>query len=182
MSQRERFRKIIGDSILENGNLAPWLKQNREQALAEFDRREDTGTFHGVYRFLEDIKTQAQDNGDFFTGYEFCDIESLQMERESHVAQRIELKLFVDGQEIDAGRTSLGGDPVWEQNEELPVCPSCDRNLTLVFQLDSLAQLSRNRDLGVNLSGEDYAFGDVGLVRFFRCIDCNEFAANWECG
>jgi hypothetical protein len=104
------------------------------------------------------------------------------MERESHTAQRIELKLFVDGQEIDAGRTSLGGDPVWEQNEDLPVCPSCDRNMTLVFQLDSLAQLSRNRDLGVDLSGEDYAFGDAGLVRFFRCIDCNEFDANWECG
>jgi hypothetical protein len=57
MSQKERFKKIIGDVILENGNLSPWLKQNMEQALAEFDRRENTGTFHGVYRFLEDIKT-----------------------------------------------------------------------------------------------------------------------------
>ncbi|MCE9609279.1 MAG: hypothetical protein K8R23_03530 [Chthoniobacter sp.] len=182
MTQKEQFRKIIEDVIQEHEKYAPWLKENMGTVLTEFDRRKDTGTFHGVYRFLDDIKFRAKKNKDFFTGYEFCEIESLQMERDTHTAQKIELKLLVDGREINAGRTSLGGRPVWEQNDDHPVCPVCDRNMTLVFQLDSLAQLSENKELGVKISRKDYAFGDVGIVRFFRCIDCNEFASNWECG
>jgi hypothetical protein len=182
MNQKARFRKIIEKVVRDMDDLAPWLNKNLEAVLAEFDSRKETGTFHGVYRFLEEMKGRAKEHGDFFTGYEFHEIESLQMEREIHTAQKIELKLFIEGQEIDPGRTSLGGEPIWEQNEDHPVCPSCDRNMTLVFQLDSLAQLSQNSKLGVDISEDDYAFGDVGIVRFFRCIDCNEFAANWECG
>ena len=104
------------------------------------------------------------------------------MARETHTAQKIELKLFVDGIEVDSGRTSLGGTPIWEQYEDRPICPACDQNMTLVFQLDSLAQLPKNKDLGIDVSRGDYAFGDVGIVRFFRCVDCNEFEGNWECG
>lgn len=182
MTQKEQFRKIIEDAINENEDCAPWLRKNMGDVLTEFDLREDSGTFQGVYRFLDEIKRRAKNNEDFFTGYEFCEIESLQMERGIHTAQKIELKLLVDGREIDAGRTSLGGEPIWEQREDHPVCPVCDRNMTVVFQLDSLAQLSANKELGINISREDYAFGDVGIIRFFRCSDCNKFAGNWECG
>jgi len=182
MNQKIRFREIIENVIRERDDFAPWLNENIELILAEFDSRKETGTFHGVYQFLEEIKGRAKEHEDFFSGYEFHEIESLQMEREIHTAQKIELKLFVDGKEIDPGRTSLGGEPIWEQSENHPVCRVCDRNMTLVFQLDSLAQLSQNRGLGVEISEDDYAFGDVGIVRFFRCVDCNEFDANWECG
>lgn len=182
MTQKKRFRKIIEKVINEGGNLAPWLKSNQQPILAEFDSREDTGTFHGIYQFLEEIKGRAEKHEDFFTGYEFHEIESLQMARETHTAQRVELKLFLDGTEINPGRTSLGGEAIWEQHDDHPVCPVCDRNMTLVFQLDSLAQLSQNKNLKGKISQDDYAFGDVGIVRFFRCIDCNEFDANWECG
>ena len=182
MNQKDRFRKILENVFAEGGDLAPWLKDNAKLVLAEFDRREDTATFHGVYQFLEEVKARAKEHNDFFTGYEFHEIETLQMERKTHTAQKIELQLLVDGKVIDSGRTSLGGEPVWEQNEKHPVCPVCDRNMTLVFQLDSLAQLSQNKRLDVSISRADYAFGDVGIVRFFRCVDCNEFDANWECG
>jgi hypothetical protein len=182
MTQKKHFRKIIEKAIKDGGSMAPWLKANIKTALDEFDNREDTATFYGVYKFLEDIKSRAELHEDMFTGYEFHEIQSLQMVRETHFAQNIELKLFVDGKEIDPGRTSIGGSPVWEQHEDHPVCPECDRNMTLVFQLDSLAQLSKNQKAGVNISRDDYAFGDVGIVRFFRCIDCNRFDANWECG
>lgn len=182
MTQKKRFRNILEKAIHEGGDLAPWLKSNAEPILAEFDNRQDTETFHGIYQFLREITGRAEKHEDFFTGYEFHEIESLQMDRETHAAQKVELKLFVDGTEIDPGRTSLGGEPIWEQHEDHPVCPVCDRNMALVFQLDSLAQLSQNKELGVNLSRDDYAFGDVGIVRFFRCVDCNKFDANWECG
>ena len=181
MSQKATFRNIIKEVIQKNESCAPWLKKNLEQVLHEFDIREETGTFYGVYQFIEEIKDRAKEHEDFFSGYEFHEIESLQMNRETHTAQKIELKLFVDGKEIDSGRTSLGGEPVWEQNEDHPVCPDCDKNMTLVFQLDSLAQLSNNMNVGISIS-DDYAFGDVGIVRFFRCADCNKFDANWECG
>lgn len=182
MNQKQQFRNIIEKVIDEGGDTAPWLKANLRTVLEEFDKREDTGTFHGVYKFIKDIEARAEDHDDFFTGYEYHEIQALQMARETHLAQNIELKLFVDGKEIDPGRTSIGGSPVWEQHEDHPVCPECDRNMTLVFQLDSLAQLSKNQKAGVNISRDDYAFGDVGIVRFFRCIDCNRFDANWECG
>ena len=182
MNQKEQFRKIIEKVIKKHGKYAPWLKKNMGSVLAEFDSREDTGTFHGVYQFLKEIESRAEEHDDFFTGYDFHEIESLQMARDTHIAQKIELKLFVDGKEIDPGRTSLGGPPEWEQKKEHPVCPTCDRNMTLVFQLDSLAQLSKNEVLGADISRADYEFGDVGIIRFFRCIDCNTFDANWDCG
>jgi hypothetical protein len=182
MNQKEQFRKIIEKVINENGEHSPWLKKNVRSVLAEFDSRENTGTFHGVYQFLKEIVSRAEAHDDFFSGYDFHEIESLQMARDTHIAQKIELKLFVDGKEMDPGRTSIGGPAVWEQNENHPVCPTCDRNMTLVFQLDSLAQLSKNEGLGADISRDDYEFGDVGIVRFFRCIGCNTFDANWECG
>lgn len=64
---------------------------------------------------------------------------------------------------VDAKRTKLGGKPDWIQADETPFCPTCNRGMVLVAQIDSV---------------DDYfMFGDAGMLYVFQCTGCGSPAA-----
>lgn len=78
-------------------------------------------------------------------------------------------------------RTRLGGKPDWIQGNESPICESCQKTMTFVAQIDSIAH--QDSDLGRFLSGEgSFMFADVGMIYVFWCSKCNETKAVLQCG
>ena len=64
----------------------------------------------------------------------------------------------------------LAGYPAWVQGIEYPNCPTCDKQMRLVFQIDSEDNLP-------------YMFGDVGCGHITQCETHKEqLAFGWACG
>jgi hypothetical protein len=73
-------------------------------------------------------------------------------------------------------RTKLGGNPDWVQKEDVrPQCNFCKRPMTFVAQIDSIEHYSpsnphsrRHRQ-----GGQQWMFGDVGMIYVFFCFYCS---------
>ncbi|MFN8019911.1 MAG: DUF1963 domain-containing protein [Acidimicrobiales bacterium] len=64
----------------------------------------------------------------------------------------------------------LGGWPRWIQAAEYPACPTCGRQMSVLFQLDSNDHVP-------------YMFGDMGIGHITQCPDHqNVVAFGWACG
>jgi len=80
-------------------------------------------------------------------------------------------------------RSKLGGEPDWGQGKETPRCSSCDSPMSFVGQIDSIEHDDDYNPNAVNWrSGQDYMFGDVGMIYIFFCFDCLETQSIFQGG
>jgi len=73
---------------------------------------------------------------------------------------------------ISNGRENLnriGGHPTWIQDAEYLTCPTCNRTLNFLLQLDS------------GCDGEGYLWGTGGTCYLFWCDDCKTSSMFWQC-
>lgn len=86
--------------------------------------------------------------------------------------------------EYHGRRTKLGGEPRWEQGEELPICPSCRQKMTFVAQIDSVEHQWKSNPHSVPAykQKQKWMFGDVGMIYVFFCFECCEPASVFQCG
>jgi len=66
----------------------------------------------------------------------------------------------------------IGGEPCWIQDAEYPNCPSCNKMMPYLFQLDS--------DLPTGGGGE-WLWGSGGTVYGFWCDGCRISGLLWQC-
>jgi hypothetical protein len=66
----------------------------------------------------------------------------------------------------------VGGHPTWIQSAEYPTCPSCQRLMPMLLQLDS--------DLPTQDGGE-WLWGSGGICYVFWCGSCKVSASLWQC-
>jgi uncharacterized protein YwqG len=80
-------------------------------------------------------------------------------------------------------RTKLGGNPDWIQEPENILCPTCEKPMTFVAQIDSIEHQLHNNPHSVNAlsSDQEYMFGDVGMLYLFYCFECSETTSTIQC-
>jgi hypothetical protein len=66
----------------------------------------------------------------------------------------------------------IGGEPCWIQNAEYPHCPSCQKLMPYLMQLDS--------DLPT-ADGHEWLWGSGGICYGFWCDDCKLSGFLWQC-
>ncbi len=66
----------------------------------------------------------------------------------------------------------IGGEPTWIQDADYPSCPSCQRVMTFLLQLDS--------DLVVD-DAPEWLWGSGGIGYCFWCDDCKISGLHWQC-
>ncbi|MGW6705910.1 DUF1963 domain-containing protein [Streptomyces sp. NPDC054956] len=64
----------------------------------------------------------------------------------------------------------LGGEPAWLQGDETPTCPSCERPMPLIVQLE------QGPDPGTAMN-----FGGGGCAYAFACEPCARALFLWQC-
>jgi hypothetical protein len=81
-------------------------------------------------------------------------------------------------------RTKLGGQPDWEQYEEVPVCDECKEPMTFVAQIDSVEHDWDSNPHRVDALSENqkWMFGDVGMIYVFFCFGCTGTKSVFQCG
>lgn len=85
-------------------------------------------------------------------------------------------------------RTKLGGEPDWDQGEDVPVCEGCKKKkkkkMTFVAQIDSVEHQSKSNPHSVSALSKDqkWMFGDVGMIYVFFCFGCGETKSVFQCG
>jgi hypothetical protein len=57
-------------------------------------------------------------------------------------------------------RNKIGGEPNFLQEKEIPICPSCTKEMTFYSQIDSLS--------------DEIIIADCGIIYTFLCFDCVE--------
>jgi hypothetical protein len=78
-------------------------------------------------------------------------------------------------------RTKMGGKPDWIQSDATPICEHCQKAMTFVAQIDSIAHQSS--ELGRRLSEKNsFMFVDVGMIYVFWCSKCYETRSVLQCG
>ena len=80
-------------------------------------------------------------------------------------------------------RSKLGGEPVWEQTNETPICSSCNNEMSFIAQIDSIEHDSEENTNRIDCLSDDqeYMFGDVGIIYVFFCFDCCETKSVFQC-
>lgn len=88
-----------------------------------------------------------------------------------------------DAVRMEGQRTKLGGEPDWEQDDEHPNCPSCFTAMSFVAQIDSVEHWSKTNPHSRDpiKQGQDFMFGDVGMIYVFFCFDCLQSQAVLQC-
>lgn len=66
----------------------------------------------------------------------------------------------------------LGGHPTWIQQACFPDCPTCERTMPFLMQLDSELRLANGRSL---------LWGSGGIAYLFWCDACRISATMWQC-
>ncbi len=86
--------------------------------------------------------------------------------------------------EYHGRRTKLGGEPDWEQNDDVPVCGGCKEKMTFVAQIDSVEhQIDSNpHSVPARSNDQKWMFGDVGMIYVFFCFDCLETKSVFQGG
>jgi uncharacterized protein YwqG len=97
-----------------------------------------------------------------YPNYEEWDDLNIPVQVSNMVAEAVEDILAKEGDK-------LAGWPYWVQGVEYPSCPMCNRQMQLVFQLDSNDNL-------------DFMFGDAGCGHITQCPEHKEVLAfGWAC-
>ena len=73
-------------------------------------------------------------------------------------------------------RSKLGGEPDWEQVDEVPSCEACEQPMTFIAQIDSVEHDADHNPHAIDCLSDDqqYMFADVGMIYVFMCFDCME--------
>jgi hypothetical protein len=81
-------------------------------------------------------------------------------------------------------RTKLGGAPDWDQEDDVPCCECCKKEMTFVAQIDSVEHDWNSNPHRVEAGSEDqkWMFGDVGMIYVFFCFECLESKSVFQCG
>jgi uncharacterized protein YwqG len=62
----------------------------------------------------------------------------------------------------------IGGKPDWiNDTNEIPSCQSCEEPMAFLAQIDSI--------------GDQFCFGDVGMIYVFMCRQCGETKVEMDC-
>lgn len=93
-----------------------------------------------------------------------------------------EAAVDLDDPNVYGLRTKLGGEPDWEQGGEHPEC-SCFQKMTFIAQIDSVEHQSQSNPHSMSAlkGGQDFMFGDVGMIYVFFCFDCLESRSVFQC-
>lgn len=84
------------------------------------------------------------------------------------------------GEPEPGSRTRFGGSPQWIQSDATPVCRSCQKTMTFVGQIDSIA--NEGSEVGRFLSERSsFMFADVGMIYVFWCSRCNGTESVLQC-
>src|SRR5215469_13459716 len=86
--------------------------------------------------------------------------------------------------EYHGRRTKLGGEPDWDQYNEVPICDGCKESMTFVAQIDSVEHHWDSNPHAVTAGSEKqkWMFGDVGMIYVFFCFRCLETKSVFQCG
>ncbi len=103
---------------------------------------------------------------------------------------RIKFEKVAEGKKVFPGkdnlgiRSKLGGEPTWCQSPEVPKCKSCKEKMTFVAQIDSMEHDEDHNPHAIDAlsDGQQYMFGDVGMIYVFVCFDCMETKSVLQCG
>jgi hypothetical protein len=81
-------------------------------------------------------------------------------------------------------RSKLGGAPDWDQGDETPQCPHCQKEMSFIGQIDSIEHDEAHNPHRVDCLSDDqeYMMGDVGLIYVFFCFECLQPTAVFQCG
>lgn len=86
--------------------------------------------------------------------------------------------------EYQGRRTKLGGAPEWVQEEDVPCCEGCKKEMTFVAQIDSVEHQWRSNPHSVKAGSieQKWMFGEVGMIYVFFCRECCETKSTFQCG
>src|SRR5437773_940334 len=77
-------------------------------------------------------------------------------------------------------RTKFGGKPQWIQSDETPICTRCQKAMSFVAQIDSIA--NADTEVGHFLNEKkSFMFADVGMIYVFWCSGCAGTQAVFQC-
>jgi len=80
-------------------------------------------------------------------------------------------------------RSKLGGEPDWCQGPEHPTCSGCYSPMSFVAQIDSIEHFENHNPNAIDWrKGQEYMFGDVGMIYVFFCYDCLQSQSVFQCG
>jgi uncharacterized protein YwqG len=107
-------------------------------------------------------KMIAWESFDEHPTYQEWDDFNIPVQVSDMVAEAVEDMLAKEGDKLAVW-------PYWVQNIEYPSCPTCNKHMQLVFQLDSKNNL-------------DFMFGDAGCGHIMQCSEHKEILAfSWAC-
>jgi uncharacterized protein YwqG len=106
------------------------------------------------------------------------------LERVSPGDQAYPINEDVPHYEYHGRRTKLGGEPDWDQGDDIPSCPECKQPMTFVAQIDSVEHEWSSNPHKVSAISPDqkWMFGDVGMIYVFFCFECLETKSVFQCG
>ena len=153
----------------------------------------ESADFDTIQEFLEAIVKRADELDD---GYAFAAAQDLTSKLDGLARAalsegvpvfpelRVELSLpprqSVTTELAPGSRTRLGGKPQWIQSDATPVCRSCQKTMTFVAQIDSIA--NEDTEMGQFLRNRNsFIFADVGMIYIFWCSRCNGTEAVMQC-
>ncbi|WP_372366635.1 WGR domain-containing protein [Candidatus Uabimicrobium sp. HlEnr_7] len=117
---------------------------------------------------MEDWEFEEEDSIGEFPTRTIVDWEKLtEFPSEEDIICELNLKLITDASKMGAfpfGSDKLGGWPHWTQNGEYTDCSKCDKQMQLLFQLDSHDNIP-------------YSFGDRGCGHITQCPEHKEMVA-----
>ncbi|HWV98860.1 MAG TPA: hypothetical protein VNZ64_04120 [Candidatus Acidoferrum sp.] len=181
-----------------------WVKKtpDHEAALRSLQEKtlsilaSDSATFDQIQELLEEVvqAADALDDGHAFAASQKLTSELGSLARAAlsvgvPVFPELAVDLRITASSSSAGgesaikpgsRTKLGGKPDWIQPDETPICEQCQKAMTFVAQIDSVA--NQASDLGERLSEKNsFMFADVGMIYVFWCSKCYETRSVLQC-
>lgn len=185
---RKEFRKAITDGLKECQEFdRNCLRAVGKKLLAEFDRRPDTGTFHGFYELLDHFERRleveqrdSEDEEEFTLMAESVRdaVRELQLSRGLKELPELKLQASKGDIALETGLSHIGGKAEMQGEVPIPVCPECDLNMSLLLQLDSIGRFPQPSGTGPL---REYAFDGVGMLYVFKCPECFEVKAKVVC-
>jgi hypothetical protein len=187
-AMKRTFREAFVNRVKELRADDPgYMKKAAKEFLAEFDRRPDTGTYHGFFELLEHFEHRLEiERPDEPDTDDFPFLVSVMREhfRESQLSRGIEnfsefkINVCKGDLTLEAGMSKLGGEPEMLKDLDIPVCPECDKNMSLFIQLDDIGRFPQPIGTG---DVSDYSIDGVGIFYVFKCPDCSSLKAFSSC-
>ncbi len=190
--QQLPLRGISNDSFLEQALMELDTPKDFLILSIEDENYQMNDSFHGDMNWelkakFDDFLGQQVAFGEMPPWYDFQnnDFTSDKVQHWTIPLREINILLQENEPSLDAiegeypknlgNRTKLGGVPEWIQFDETPTCPTCEKKMVFVTQVDSIDYTARP------ISQQSYMFGDVGMIYVFFCFECTETASIFQC-